>query len=51
MDDQSPLQVDGPNTIVILLQISDSFMLDSAWTNLSTNENGFITFHISTMPV
>ena len=50
-NDQSHLRVDGLNTIVILLQISDSFTSDSAWTNLSTNESGFITFHIPTVPV
>ena len=50
-NDQSHLQVDGPNTIVVLLQISDSFTLDSAWMNLSTNESGFITFHIPTVLV
>ena len=49
-DDQSHLHVDGLNTIVILLQISDSFTSDSTWMNLSTNESGFITFHIPTVP-
>ena len=65
MDNQSRLQVDSLNkvaygwtnyqshlrvdTIVILLQISDSFTSDSTYMNLSTDESGFITFHIPTV--